>query len=162
MTGHVPRIHRRRAYLPGAAVQPLSLGYNSTFPLEGIPLRRPLAPTASDRRFVCRLHEVYCMLATLETEELDRWTSTVLPPEVRAEGDDDDTDDTDSDQDDNNDLDEDLDVVDEPAVAPLEQIDDFDEDDFDDDFDDDFEEDLEEDEEDFTSDSASEDDFETP
>jgi hypothetical protein len=105
------------------------------------------------------LHEVFCMLATLDTEKLHRQTSIALPPQVRA-GDDDDDDSSEGEQEDSNDLDEDLDVVEEPVVAPLEQIDDFDEDDFDDDFDDDFEEDLEDDEEDFTSDSADADDFE--
>lgn len=100
------------------------------------------------------------MLATLDTEDLHRQTSIALPPQVRA-GDDDDDDSSDSEQEDGNDLDEDLDGAEEPVVAPLEQIDDFDEDDFDDDFDDDFEEDLEDDEEeDFTSDSADAKDFE--
>ena len=99
------------------------------------------------------------MLATLDSEELHRQTRIAIPPQVRAVDDDDD-DSTESEPDDNNDLDEDLDVVETPVVAPLEQIDDFDEDDFDDDFDDDFEEDLEDDEEeDFTSDSADADDF---
>jgi hypothetical protein len=56
------------------------------------------------------------------------------------------------------DLDDDDEGVEEP-VGPLEQVDDFDEDDFDDDFDDDFEEEF--DDEELTSDSAGEsfDDF---
>jgi hypothetical protein len=41
---------------------------------------------------------------------------------------------------------DDIDEIVEPVEAPIEQVDDFDEDDFDDDFDDDFEEDFEDDE----------------
>ncbi len=93
------------------------------------------------------------MPAVLEVEEfLHPHHLAPQIPVVRAEDeDDDDEEDDDSssdDQDDSNDMDDDLDLA-PPAVEPLEQIDDFDEDDFDDDFDDDFEEELEEDEEEF-------------
>jgi len=132
------------------------LGYNSTFHA------RRLLGAGGLGLILGRLAAAargFCMLATLDTEKLHRQTSIALPPQVRA-GDDDDDDSSDGEQEDSNDLDEDLDVVEEPVVAPLEQIDDFDEDDFDDDFDDDFEEDLEDDEEeDFTSDSADVGDF---
>ena len=97
------------------------------------------------------------MPATLEIEEFRLRPQTGVAPQVRA-ADDDDEDTTDGDQEDSNDLDEDLDVVVVP-VEPLEQIDDFEEDDFDDDFDDDFEEELEEDDDLNSNSEGGDDDF---
>ena len=93
------------------------------------------------------------MPATLDPEEVLRHDVAPPVPLIRAEDDDDDEK---EEEEDTNDLDEELEVV-VPAVEPLEQIDDFDEDDFDDDFDDDFEEELEE-EEGFGTDAADRDD----